>query len=149
VSGNASPYNRMQMEEPQPSSQYDTQILATDFAPDERKLRAVMDQQREEMKQLDAEISRPEGRLGELHARRASVRQAYDVNKGLLAPVRKLPPETLGEVFMYCLTDLSGPGAFQQAPLHLMRVCRRWRRVAAGTPYLWTRYAAVSMKAGQ
>jgi hypothetical protein len=76
-----------------------------------------MDQQAQEMKQLDADISHLAVRLGELPARRASVNHGFDVNRSLLAPVRNLPPETLGEVFTHCLIDPYKHISFQQVPL--------------------------------
>ncbi|KAF8528517.1 hypothetical protein BU17DRAFT_16876, partial [Hysterangium stoloniferum] len=61
----------------------------------------------------------------------------------LLLPVRKLPPETLGLIFIQCLPDEESNGlstSVLDVPLLLMRVCRRWSNIARSTPQLWTTF---------
>ena len=58
-----------------------------------------------------------------------------------VAPHRILPNEILGDIFLHCL-----PGAIRippgldlpAAPFNVTRVSSRWRRVALGTPRLWS-----------
>lgn len=130
------------MERTADTYKYDLQVLATDFAPDDMvaiSVRATMKEQENKMAQLDAEMSQLGMRFDVLRARRDTVRHSYDVLKAVMAPVRKLPQEILGHVFLYCncmtkTTQISR----SEAPLLLLRVCRRWRRIAEGTPALWT-----------
>ncbi|KAF8879727.1 hypothetical protein BD779DRAFT_1788851 [Infundibulicybe gibba] len=64
------------------------------------------------------------------------------------------PPEIISEIFIQCLPWMNAlqrgsypfqntrpPIAFdlRDAPLLLMRICRRWRSIAEATPILWTR----------
>ena len=63
--------------------------------------------------------------------------------KTLFAPVRRLPPEILGEIFLHCVEspiDPSNPKdtSFHDPPLVLVRVCRRWYQVVYNTPRLFT-----------
>ena len=56
----------------------------------------------------------------------------------LLSPIRRLPPELLGEIFCYCLPhdyDKNGAHKAVMLPSH---VCSHWRDVALSTPTLWT-----------
>ena len=55
-----------------------------------------------------------------------------------IAPLRKLPVEILAEVFHYCVTP--DPKVLLYCPFtpKLDLVCSKWRRVALGTPSLWT-----------
>jgi F-box-like len=57
-----------------------------------------------------------------------------------LASHKKLPPEILGTIFQYCITDkiLILPQGLGDL-LHLCHICSYWRRVALGTPTLWNR----------
>jgi hypothetical protein len=56
----------------------------------------------------------------------------------LLSPVRRLPPELLGEIFRHCLPqDYQEKGAHQAVMLP-SHVCKHWRDVALSTPALWT-----------
>lgn len=60
-----------------------------------------------------------------------------------LAPIKRLPPEILSEVFERCLdtmnsgVSLSITARNKEAPLLLARVCRSWRAIVHGTPRLW------------
>ncbi|KAH6904130.1 hypothetical protein BKA70DRAFT_1154233 [Coprinopsis sp. MPI-PUGE-AT-0042] len=55
--------------------------------------------------------------------------------------VENLAPETLSEIFLYCLpqTPLRISPSTSRPPLQLTFVCPRWRSVALATPGLWTR----------
>ncbi|KIM39883.1 hypothetical protein M413DRAFT_446804 [Hebeloma cylindrosporum] len=58
--------------------------------------------------------------------------------RSLLAPIRRLPPDLLAEIFMYCLPrqKFIRP-APDQAPLLLAQICTSWRRASISTPRLW------------
>ncbi|KAF7363894.1 hypothetical protein MSAN_01047400 [Mycena sanguinolenta] len=51
------------------------------------------------------------------------------------------PPETLAEIFLFCLPFHRGGHPIipnpNEAPLVLCAVCRQWRNIALDTPYLW------------
>jgi hypothetical protein len=54
------------------------------------------------------------------------------------APIRRLPFEILGNIFVNCLEGTFILPHINDAPLLLGRVCRAWRLVTISTPLLWT-----------
>ncbi|KAJ6580862.1 hypothetical protein B0H19DRAFT_486541 [Mycena capillaripes] len=68
-------------------------------------------------------------------------------NSAILSPLRRMPPEVLGEIFSWtlpsvCLVEL-GRGRFDKTdtPWVLTRVSSRWRAISLSTPSLWSRIA--------
>ncbi|KDQ51886.1 hypothetical protein JAAARDRAFT_495695 [Jaapia argillacea MUCL 33604] len=57
--------------------------------------------------------------------------------RGILSPIRLLPPELLSAVFLQCNRTYPNPDP-REAPLLLTHVCCHWRRVAVSTPMLWS-----------
>ncbi|PPR02633.1 hypothetical protein CVT24_002118 [Panaeolus cyanescens] len=58
----------------------------------------------------------------------------------ILSPIRRIPPDVLGEIFYQCLSTHRNPIMHSsEAPLLLTRVCRSWRSIAYSTPKLWSR----------
>jgi len=59
--------------------------------------------------------------------------------RSLLAPIRRLPPELLTDIFTYCLPHqrFIRP-APDQAPLLLAQICATWRHASISIPTLWT-----------
>ncbi|KAF8521389.1 hypothetical protein BU17DRAFT_64883 [Hysterangium stoloniferum] len=55
-----------------------------------------------------------------------------ELSNASIAPIRKLPLETLTNIFGFCALEKV------DAPLTLLRVCRRWRE-AATAPQIWSR----------
>lgn len=53
-------------------------------------------------------------------------------NKSFIAPIRRLPFEILGELFLAYI-DIGG------SPWELTRICKSWRLSAINTPRLWSR----------
>jgi len=51
----------------------------------------------------------------------------------LLAPIRRLPPEMLSEIFMVAIME------YGCSPLHLTHVCRSWRLVLLATSRIWSK----------
>ncbi|KAK0438029.1 hypothetical protein EV421DRAFT_2037948 [Armillaria borealis] len=56
--------------------------------------------------------------------------------KALLAPIRRLPRETLLEIFSLASSDIPDPFDF---PWSLGQVCSTWRSISRSCPSLWTR----------
>lgn len=50
----------------------------------------------------------------------------------------RIPPEITGHIFCLCRGDLASYDNVDYGPLLVMHVCRLWRRIAIGTPELWT-----------
>ncbi|KAJ7118499.1 hypothetical protein C8R43DRAFT_1077252 [Mycena crocata] len=63
--------------------------------------------------------------------------------KTIIAPIRRIPPELWGEVFVHCRNTRFEEGCYwsildtQEAPSILTRVCSSWRAFAHATPGLW------------
>ncbi|KAJ6554835.1 hypothetical protein B0H19DRAFT_1263130 [Mycena capillaripes] len=96
--------------------------------------RGLIGEGRLELARYDAEVGRIEMILDELLFQRGSLARHVDRYKSVVAPVRRLPPELLIEIF-----DLCGyPCAADLNLLPLSQVCSYWRRIAAGTPSLWS-----------
>ncbi|KAF9461697.1 hypothetical protein BDZ94DRAFT_797640 [Collybia nuda] len=65
---------------------------------------------------------------------------AKDVNayQALLSPIRKVPQELLGKIFIHCLPiGRNAVMSHKEAPILFGRVCSAWRRVSLSTPALW------------
>ncbi|KAJ7138092.1 hypothetical protein C8R44DRAFT_547135, partial [Mycena epipterygia] len=79
-------------------------------------------------------------------ADRMNLQEYVDGCRGVLAPVRRLPPEILCEIFM----AYSSPSTQARTPadekkkisksdvLLVSHVCTQWRIIALGTPRLWS-----------
>lgn len=93
----------------------------------------------EELRGLDEEIARLMSRLDELRLERDKVEAYVDPHRVLLTPVRRLPPDILGEIFVHCLpTDRNPTRSLAEAPLLLGMICRSWRDISLSTPRVWT-----------
>ncbi|KDQ27363.1 hypothetical protein PLEOSDRAFT_1026266, partial [Pleurotus ostreatus PC15] len=59
----------------------------------------------------------------------------------ILAPIRRIPPEILAEIFVATIDDttLCDPLDYDEMPWLLGRVCHSWRMVTESTPKLWSR----------
>ena len=75
----------------------------------------------------------------QLSDRQRALQQCVEEHSVLLAPVRKLPPEVLAEIFRRCLPEPH----IQKSPdrrltlLLLTQICRKWRDITLSTPDLW------------
>ncbi|KAJ7073450.1 hypothetical protein B0H15DRAFT_61027 [Mycena belliarum] len=91
---------------------------------------------------IEGEISRTIRRLVELEAERRR-RSDYTVAlKGVLSPIRRIPTEILGEIFLWCRNSSLSTYNYsivdpRQAPVLLGHISSRWRQVSQNTPSLW------------
>ncbi|KAJ3782345.1 hypothetical protein GGU10DRAFT_81937, partial [Lentinula aff. detonsa] len=76
----------------------------------------------------------------DLLSQKQSIENYIDAHKSLLSPVRRIPPETLAEIFIHCLpTDsLYAVRNLAEAPLIFTTICHDWRQIALNTPRLWS-----------
>jgi hypothetical protein len=89
-----------------------------------------------------AEVERCQSALNHLVRNRDEASGVLEKHRVSLSPVRRLPPEVLGEIFLHCLPG----GAFVtpaplQPPLLLANVCTMWRSIALSTAGLWSSVA--------
>lgn len=78
-----------------------------------------------------------------MERRQAQTQDALVRLQAPVAPIKRLPPELLSEIFERCL-DVENPRILfsmtarsKEAPLLLARVCRSWRAITYSTPRLW------------
>ncbi|KZV87543.1 hypothetical protein EXIGLDRAFT_773536 [Exidia glandulosa HHB12029] len=72
---------------------------------------------------------------------RASVEARLNLSRGLMHPIRRLPGEILGMIFVEGSLSPRTSGTLYKSPgppFVLAATCRRWRAVALRTPMMWT-----------
>ncbi|KAJ7101886.1 hypothetical protein C8R44DRAFT_641114, partial [Mycena epipterygia] len=91
---------------------------------------------------LDNAISELRGRMKELEEERVSVSIHLAKNAAIISPLRRMPPEVLGEIFSWTLPSV---GVLHErhfgvaiSPWVLTHISSRWRAVALSTPSLWS-----------
>ncbi|KAF7319588.1 F-box domain-containing protein [Mycena chlorophos] len=124
---------------PHPSELH--RLLASNEVPttsEERTLRAVLEDHRAHAAALTIQIDHQLSILRELTEKRDEVNEAIHGINTALAPVRRLPAEVLGEVFLWALKSYHPQGG-TRAPWYLGQVCRSWRSIALYLPRLWSK----------
>lgn len=125
----------------------------------ERMKRAIASEE-SAMADLDAKILA-------LEAQRDALAKSLPLRRALIAPIRRLPPEVLADIFQCCLPTTprnectylfeSKPrrptsrrlrvNNNKDAPFLLLRVCHKWRDIAEQTARLWTKVSIAAIKA--
>ncbi|KAF5354564.1 hypothetical protein D9758_011197 [Tetrapyrgos nigripes] len=107
-----------------------------------------------EITQYNLEIDRLRETLGTLEKRRDILLRAKETRQALFSPIRKLPPEVLGEILSLC-AHLPERNAREIVSLHdrgykrplaslslpilsVARTCRLWRDICLEKPDFWT-----------
>ncbi|KAJ6500731.1 hypothetical protein C8R45DRAFT_897009 [Mycena sanguinolenta] len=85
-----------------------------------------------QLEHYDPEISRLRKILADLEARKAHLQWYHKCCSSIISPIRQLPPEVLGMIFLGCM----GPEP-NVIPV-VGQVCRHWRDLVEGTPRLWS-----------
>ncbi|KAJ7457187.1 hypothetical protein B0H11DRAFT_2063165, partial [Mycena galericulata] len=99
---------------------------------------------------LDDEESRLWDRLLQLEDEKALLSNYHAQNRGVVSPLRRMPPEVLAEIFRWTLPSelinnaMDSPFDVTASPWVLTHVSSLWRRVAVSTPFLWSRVAICS-----
>ncbi|KAF7299757.1 WD40 repeat-like protein [Mycena chlorophos] len=120
-----------------PFKDYDSSFLPTDAQIS--AIRELLVEPRAHLAQLDADIDTMTNALAALREQRRRLRRAVLTHESFLAPIRRLPPEVLQEIFLACLPlDRQASTQTTEAPLLLGCVCRYWRQLSHETADLWT-----------
>ncbi|KAJ7126802.1 hypothetical protein C8R44DRAFT_733530 [Mycena epipterygia] len=91
---------------------------------------------------FDADIESARSVLKDLLAERDQTHQTLEAHRALLSPIRRMPPEVLGEIFIHCLPkETYITPSVAQCPLLLTQISSNWRCVALATPALWASIA--------
>ncbi|KAJ2919940.1 hypothetical protein MD484_g416, partial [Candolleomyces efflorescens] len=102
--------------------------------------RSLLKEPVSEARSIREEIERQTRLLAGLREKQKAFSDFIARHSAFLAPIRRLPPEVLQTIFIFCLpTDHNPSLAPREAPFLLSHICRRWRDVAFRTPRLWAR----------
>ncbi|KAJ7154244.1 hypothetical protein C8R46DRAFT_447634 [Mycena filopes] len=131
-------------------------LVTSNDAPQTAQLAILREIRREHevaILKVATDIADVESTLKALEARRVALlrekrmlRLVQDQCLGLMSPIRRLPPEILGEIFLYftpvLCADLRRSSRFDprpsEVPWYLGQVCQYWRRVAVSLRPLWS-----------
>ncbi|KAJ7653978.1 hypothetical protein DFH06DRAFT_1474636 [Mycena polygramma] len=103
-----------------------------------------------ELERYGAEIQRVYNTFRSLLSSRSTLAAYESGCRSLCAPIRRLPPELLVEIFDICSVDVdksvwedsTTADEFDRVSkrklLQLSQVCAHWRKLAIGTPQLWS-----------
>ncbi|PPQ80853.1 hypothetical protein CVT26_015182 [Gymnopilus dilepis] len=128
-----------------------TALISSNTAPSESEkeaTRTISKNLQSKLDSLNVEISGLLAIVEEKLRDRDSIQASLTAHQAVLHPIRSLPPEILSQIFCHCLAENVNPTISglqipnrpvpSAAPLLLARICRGWRKVALGTPQLWT-----------
>ncbi|KAJ3570781.1 hypothetical protein NP233_g4175 [Leucocoprinus birnbaumii] len=89
-------------------------------------------------KGLEEAVMQLENRLNTLERSKHQLSALLKSHSAFIAPVRRLHPEILQEVFYHCLPRAHNTlMSNREGPLWLGQVCRHWREIVYSTPRLW------------
>ncbi|KAJ7210216.1 hypothetical protein B0H12DRAFT_958752, partial [Mycena haematopus] len=80
------------------------------------------------------EIVQLQSRLKQLEAERERLASYRAQSCAILSPLRRMPPEILGEIFLWTIPALPDQ---RYSPWFLTHICCRWREIAVSSPLLW------------
>ncbi|KAJ7655988.1 hypothetical protein DFH06DRAFT_1473737 [Mycena polygramma] len=116
----------------------------------ESHFRCIIASSTSDLARYDNEIHAMQEVLNRLISERSTLQDYSDECRGVFAPVRRLPPEILAEIFALCrpgrirlfdaLEDWPQDCAQRATQSHLLRlsqVCCSWYDTVTGTPKLW------------
>ncbi|KAJ6498741.1 hypothetical protein C8R45DRAFT_93552 [Mycena sanguinolenta] len=117
--------------------------LGTNYCPSDAEFTQIQDILVEpclQLQHLDDEIAIVRKALDKLIAERDVLGTYVEAHKALLSPIRRLPRDTIEEIFMACLpTHRNCVMSATEAPVLLGRICSAWRVISLSAPRLWSR----------
>ncbi|KAJ6530824.1 hypothetical protein DFH09DRAFT_1284992 [Mycena vulgaris] len=122
------------------------ELLTTNAPPEEAEaafIRAVVSKSAARLADVEGETTRLRARLEQLEDECASLSRYHAQHEVILSPLRRMPPEILGEIFSWTLPSLrEGMSRSRQdiadSPWVLTHISSRWRAAALSTPSLWS-----------
>ncbi|KAF9269785.1 hypothetical protein L218DRAFT_850694, partial [Marasmius fiardii PR-910] len=116
-----------------PFSPY-THVLDTNYSPtyqESKEIFALLEQSQANLERIQMQIKK-------LEIQRLQVQTFTAKHRALLSPIRRVPPDILGEIFFHSLPADSLPTrCAHTSPILLSSICRSWRDVSFNTPRLW------------
>ncbi|KAF8201143.1 hypothetical protein K438DRAFT_1821456 [Mycena galopus ATCC 62051] len=99
------------------------------------------------LEHLDDEIEVLKKALDKLTEECDTLKGYVDAHRALMSPIRRLPLDTIEDIFMACLpADRNCVMTAQEAPVLLGRICSSWRAISLSQPQLWSRLHIVEPK---
>ncbi|KAK6996980.1 hypothetical protein R3P38DRAFT_3407135 [Favolaschia claudopus] len=104
------------------------------------QIRSLLVQPLSRIQEIDTEIAELHNAIDVLLTEKATLRSYIQAHRTLVAPIRRIPPEILSEIFEACLpNERNCVMSSAEAPMLLGRVCSSWRTLSLSTPSLWCR----------
>ncbi|KAJ7483454.1 hypothetical protein FB451DRAFT_1129354 [Mycena latifolia] len=120
-------------------------LLNSNVAPEGAEVafvRSVISKTGGRLEYFDDEIARLRNQLKELEEERAVLSSYHAQNNAILSPLRRMPPEVVGEIFSWTLPSASDALRdrfdIRRSPWVLTHISSCWRAVALSTPSLWS-----------
>jgi hypothetical protein len=101
-------------------------------------IRQAITQAKKDQERLTREIAQLQATMDALCDQSNTVDTFISEHEAVLAPARRILPEILSEIFLWCFADGSKLRSAKDAPIVLGQVCSYWRSVAISTPNLWS-----------
>ncbi|KAF7293999.1 hypothetical protein MKEN_01446000 [Mycena kentingensis (nom. inval.)] len=121
--------------------------LTSNAAPDDSEtvqVRQAIAHARNAISSLDQQTDALLLVLKELATRREQCTSFIDAHERVLTPIRQLPPEIMGEIFLRAVEQEDAPwNPDTNISWRLTRVCIAWRTLALASPYLWRKINVV------
>ncbi|PPQ74657.1 hypothetical protein CVT26_005527 [Gymnopilus dilepis] len=102
-----------------------------------RDSKTLASHKRAEIQQYQTTIHRLWEEVASLDRQTEKAQKDLSRVTSLFAPIRVLPAEIVGEIFVACL-DVEDDECKLAVPLLLCRICSAWRAIARSTPALWS-----------
>ncbi|ESK91759.1 hypothetical protein Moror_10588 [Moniliophthora roreri MCA 2997] len=97
----------------------------------------LLDAERD-VKTQQAEINRLKAAITTLENKQKGLVKSMERYRSLLAPVHRMPPEILSNIFQYFCEESEIPHSSPAPPVLLSAICGRWREIVLTTPCLWS-----------
>ncbi|KAF7760253.1 hypothetical protein Agabi119p4_10929 [Agaricus bisporus var. burnettii] len=116
--------------------------LNSNYVPSDDEIVAIKEllvEPHQRLKDISGEIGDIESQLERLLKEKGDLDDQLKAHKALLSPARRLSPNVIQKIFLYCLPSEHNPVmSSREAPLLLGRICSQWRDIALATPQLWS-----------
>lgn len=118
------------------STDLETRLRSNHPAPahETTQIRELLSDVKVDMASCDDEISRLHSRLFSLQNQKRQLHSRMNAYKSLLAPIRKLPMETLTQILSDCCSTTDKSPTL----VTLRMVCGYWSSIISSTPWLWS-----------
>ncbi|KAJ7138216.1 hypothetical protein C8R44DRAFT_607338, partial [Mycena epipterygia] len=109
---------------------------------DSINIKSVISTARVRLAVVEDELSRLRERMESLEKEHAALSSHLAQNNSILSPLRRMPPEVLGEIFSWTLPSVGvlreGHLGVAVSPWVLTHISSRWRTVSLSSPSLWS-----------